>query len=49
MKEKEEEFILSRDLEKISTEHNASAVAGGAYADAEKVFYASARIVNPSA
>jgi hypothetical protein len=47
MKEKEGEFILSRDLEKISTEHNASAVE--AYADAEKVFYVSARIVNPSA
>jgi len=48
MKENEGEFILSRDLEKISVENNASAVVVGTYVDAKKWFYVSAKIVNPS-
>ena len=48
MKQKEGEFVLSRDIEKISMEHKASAVVVGTYAEGDNVFYVSARIVNPS-
>jgi hypothetical protein len=46
--EKEGELILSRDLEKISIVHHASAVVVGTYVDTKNVFYVSAKIVSPS-
>lgn len=48
MKDKEGEFILSRDLKNLSLKHNASAVVVGTYAEVDSGYYVSARIVNPS-
>lgn len=42
------EFLLSRNLQDISTEHNASAVVVGTYACSYDRVYVSARIIDPT-
>ena len=41
------EFLLSRNLQDISRNHNASAVVVGTYAPGHQRIYVSARIINP--
>ncbi len=48
MKKDAGEFILSRDLQEISTRHNAQAIIAGTYAVGKNVVYVSARIVQLS-
>jgi len=48
MQEGKGEFLLSRDLRKVSKNHNASAVVVGTYGDALYGIYISARIINPA-
>lgn len=48
MQEGKGEFLLSRDLQHISKNYNASAVVVGTFAESRGWFYVSARIVRPS-
>jgi TolB-like protein len=48
MEETKGEFLLSRDLRQVSTNHNASAVVVGTYGEALYGIYISARIINPA-
>ncbi len=47
MQEGKGEFLLSRDLQNISKNYNASAVVVGTFAESRGWFYVSARIVRP--
>ncbi|TLD41870.1 MAG: hypothetical protein JETT_1887 [Candidatus Jettenia ecosi] len=48
MEEGKGEFLLSRDLQAVSKNHNASAVVVGTYGESARGIYISARIINLS-
>jgi hypothetical protein len=48
MQKKGGEFMLSRELKEVSTEHNVQAVVMGTYSLARDLVYISSSVINPS-